>query len=628
MQDFDSHQFIPSEFIRTLTTHPGIYQMLGKTGEVLYVGKAKNLKKRVSSYFQRQTSNAKTTALVKHITGINVIVTASENEALLLENTLIKQLKPKYNVLFRDDKSYPYIFISGHPDYPRLDFYRGSKSQKGRYFGPYPSTLAVREALHLIQKLFKIRQCQDSFFRHRSRPCLQYYIQRCSGPCVGLIDPKIYQQDVEHAVLFLEGKNQDVLQEWATRMETASAALDFEKAAQYRDQIAKLRQIQERQYVQGTSGDVDVVAVAKTSGTAACIQVLFIRGGRLLGNKVFFPKLSAEITEPELIASFLPQYYLTEVLTQTLPKEILVNIEPNEREWLETALADQCGHSVKITSQVRGERARWLQTAIKNAKQALTAHISNKINQSQRMEALQVALKLDAIPQRLECFDISHTMGEATVASCVVFNTEGPVKSDYRRFNIKDITPGDDYAAMRQALTRRYIRLKKDLKNEDSKFPDILFIDGGKGQLSQAEAVLEELQITGILLVGIAKGEDRKPGLETLFISGAIAESGEGRAKPRAYNLPSDSLALHLIQQIRDEAHRFAITGHRQQRAKKRTTSTLESIPGVGATRRRELLRHFGGLSEIKRASIEELAKVPGINQALAERIYEALHGE
>ncbi|MFU8797489.1 MAG: excinuclease ABC subunit UvrC [Gammaproteobacteria bacterium] len=591
---------------KTLPTLPGIYQMLGSTGEVLYVGKAKNLKKRVSSYFQRHSAHSKTAALVKNIVDINIMVTSSETEALLLENTLIKQLKPKYNILFRDDKSYPYIFLSANADYPRLDFYRGSKKQPGRYFGPYPSTLAVREAIHLIQKLFKIRQCQDSFFRHRARPCLQYYIQRCSAPCVNLITPEEYKKNVNQAVFFLEGKNQTILEEWARRMESASLARDFEQAAQYRDQISTLRQIQERQYVIGDVGNVDVIAVAENK-MACCIYISFIRNGTLLGNKTFFPVLPEEISDTELLASFLPQYYLN---LENAPKEILVNIKPADLKLLESAL------KIKIVFNPRGERARWVKTGVHNAQQALISHLAHKINYSQRMEELQTVFKLDVLPQRLECFDISHTMGEATVASCVVFDMEGPVKSEYRRFNITDITPGDDYAAMRQVLNRRYTKIK----NNDRQFPDIIFIDGGKGQLAQAEEVLEELQITGILLIGIAKGADRKPGLETLFIS------GNGHDKSHPYSLPSDSLALHLIQQIRDEAHRFAITGHRQQRGKKRTTSTLESIPGIGATRRRELLRHFGGLVEIKRASIEELAKTPGISPGLAERIYEALH--
>lgn len=606
--------FDAKAFLKTLTTQPGVYQMLNAEKEVLYVGKAKNLKKRVSSYFQKQQTSSKTAALVKQIRHIEVLITNSENEALLLENNLIKRFRPRYNVLFRDDKSYPYIYLSEHPHYPRLEFHRGAKSQKGRYFGPYPSSGAVRESLQLMQKLFQVRQCDDNFFRNRSRPCLQYHIKRCSGPCVGLIAEADYAHDIHNAVLFLEGKNQQVINNWVKRMEEAAARLNFELAAKYRDQIGTLRRIQERQYVdsEGQEADVDVIAGCIQSG-AACIQILFIRNGRLLGNRVYYPKIPSEIGLAEFFASFLPQFYLSTVVVNHIPREIILNSQPEDSDLLETVLTEQSRHPVKISAKVRSKRAQWLKIAENNAKQSLASYLSGKISMQQRFEALQQELGIASLPQRIECFDISHTMGEATVASCIVFDIHGPVKSDYRRFNITDITKNDDYAAMYQALTRRYKRLKET----EAKMPDIIFIDGGKGQLSQAEQVVEELQLTGVILIAIAKGLGRKPGLETLF----IAQQG-------AVVLKQDSMALHLIQYIRDQAHEYAITGHRQRRAKARNKSSLEVIPGVGAIRRRELLRQLGGLQEVKRASVDELTKVPGISKELAQTIYDYLRAE
>lgn len=604
--------FDAKAFIKTLTTQPGVYQMHNAEGEVIYVGKAKNLKKRVSSYFQKQHTSAKTTALVKQIQHIQIIITNSENEALLLENNLIKKFRPRYNVLFRDDKSYPYIYLSEHADFPRLEFQRGTKSPKGRYFGPYMSSGVVRETLQLLQKLFQIRQCDDTFFHNRSRPCLQYHIKRCSGPCVNLVSVENYQQDVRDAVLFLEGKNHQVIGRWIQRMEEASAHLDFELAAKYRDQIAKLRQIQEQQYVdsKGKAIDVDVIAGHIQAG-AACIQVMFIRNGRLLGNRVYYPKIPGELSLSEFFASFLPQFYLNTSINNYIPKEIILNVQPEDKTLLEAVLAEQSGHNVKLTAYVRGERAQWLKIAANNAKQALVSFLAGKLSTQRRFEALQEELGLESLPERIECFDISHTMGEATVASCVVFDRSGAVKSDYRRFNIKDITPGDDYAAMHQALIRRYQKLKAN----EAKIPDIIFIDGGKGQLAQAEEVITELQLTGVTLIGIAKGLGRKPGLETLYLSGKGAVA-----------LNPDSMALHLIQYIRDQAHAFAITGHRQRRSNARKKSSLEGISGIGANRRRELLRRFGGLQELKRASVDELAKVPGISKNLAQKIYDYLN--
>lgn len=606
--------FDSKAFLKTLTARPGVYRMFDAAGDILYVGKARNLKKRVASYFTRSDSGAKTQALVAQIQRIEVTVTHTEGEALLLENNLIKALQPRYNILLRDDKGYPYIHLSDD-EFPRLSFYRGKRGGRGRYFGPYPSSNAVRESLNLMQKLFPVRQCDNTFYSNRSRACLQYQIKRCSGPCVGLVTRERYLEQVRHAVMFLEGKNSEVIDELARRMEAAAAELDFEAAALYRDQIANLRRVQERQYVSGNAGaDCDVIAVASAAG-AACVQVFFIRGGHNLGNKTFYPRNAAGADPAELLSAFLPQYYLTDAQGERpIPPEILLGQPLEEEEALAEVLSEQAGRRVALSSRLRGERARWVEMARSNAQHALAAHLASKANLLGRFEALQEALKLEAMPQRIECFDISHTMGERTVASCVVFDWEGPVKSDYRRYNIEDITPGDDYAAMHQALTRRFRRLQEG----EGKAPDILLIDGGLGQVQQAHDVLEELAVAGILVVGVAKGPTRKAGLEQLVLSGGDAPT----------ILPPESPALHLIQQVRDEAHRFAITGHRQRRAKARRTSSLEDIPGLGPKRRQELLRQFGGLQEVARAGIEDLSKVHGISRQLAQRIYDALHPE
>jgi len=616
-------------FLKTLTSRPGVYRMLDDEGKVLYVGKARNLKKRVASYFSKTSQGAKTRALVAQIRGVEVTVTHTENEALILENTLIKELKPRYNILLRDDKSYPYIFLSEGDAFPRLSYHRGAKRARGRYFGPYPSAGAVRESLSLLQKLFRVRQCDDNFFRNRSRPCLQYQIQRCTAPCVGLIDEQRYGEDVRHTTLFLEGKSSRVIDELVMKMEQASQALAFEEAAQIRDLIGSLRRVQETQYVSGEGGNLDVIA-AVTGGGLACVQVFFVRDGRNLGNKTFFPRHVDGAESSEVLAAFIAQYYLVGHTGRAVPAEILVNqpLAGGEEggELLQTVLSDECGHKVRITHKLRGERARWVAMAVTNAENALKAQIATKSTVLRRFEALQDVLQLDSPPQRLECFDISHTQGEATVASCVVLDTTGPVKSDYRRFNIEDITPGDDYAAMRQALLRRYTRLKKG----EGKLPDILLIDGGKGQVSEAEAVLEELQISGVTLLGVAKGPARRPGEEQLILSAALstAKGAPGtllrEETPRI--LPADSPALHLIQQIRDEAHRFAITGHRARRAKARNTSVLEGIAGLGPKRRQTLLKQFGGLQEVARAGVEDLASVPGISKQLAQRVYDVFH--
>ncbi|MEJ2396517.1 MAG: excinuclease ABC subunit UvrC, partial [Candidatus Thiodiazotropha sp.] len=593
-------------FLKTLTSRPGVYRMIDAEEKVLYVGKAKNLKKRVGSYFTRSL-NRRIQLMVAQIARIEIAVTHTEAEALIMENHLIKSLKPKYNVLLRDDKSYPYIYLSTDQTYPALSFRRGSRRGKGRYFGPYPSAGATRDTLQLLQKLFPVRQCEESFFRNRSRPCLQYQIKRCSGPCVDLTTEQAYAEDVQQAMMFLQGKTTVVVDNLVRRMEQASQALEFEQAAIYRDQIQTLRRIQERQYVSGERGDLDIVALARRGGSA-CIQVFFIRAGRNLGNKAFYPSVPASATDEVVLSAFVSQYYLE----KPVPSEIILSQKLEEESLIEAVLSQQAERKVRLSSGVRGERARWLKMAKGNAEIALQARLSARLDMQGRVEALQRLLKLPALPERMECFDISHTRGELTVASCVVFNEQGPLKSDYRRFNIEGITGGDDYAAMRQALERRYRRVKQG----EVPLPDLLFIDGGKGQLSAVHAILQDLGISGLTLIGVAKGADRKAGMEQLFLL--------GRSAPII--LPPDSPALHLIQQIRDEAHRFAITAHRQRRSKKRNRSVLEEIPGIGPKRRQQLLKQFGGLQELSRAGVEDLASVDGVSKILAEQIYHAFH--
>ncbi len=592
-------------FLESLTHLPGVYRMIDAAGSVLYVGKAKNLKRRVGSYFSRSL-NRRIQLMVSQIRQIETTVTHTESEALILENNLIKSLKPKYNILLKDDKGYPYIFLSDDA-FPSLAYHRGAQKRKGRYFGPYPNAGSLRETLRLLQKLFPVRQCDPSFYRNRTRPCLQYQIKRCSAPCVGLVTEDEYAVDIADVALFLNGKTSRVIDGLIERMEQASSALEFEQAARYRDQVASLRRVQEKQYVSGAKGDLDIIA-CQCRGGIACIQLFFIRGGRNLGNKAFFPTLLAEQTEPDVVTAFISRYYLG----KSVPHEIITSDAVSDHALLEAVLADQTKHSVKLTQQVRGARARWLKMAQQNVQLALDAKLASRAGMTSRIDALQTALGLDEPPSRMECFDISHTSGELTVASCVVFDAQGPLKSDYRKFNIDGITGGDDYAAMSQALNRRYARIQSG----EGVLPDILFIDGGKGQLSTAAEVLKELAVTGVSLVGVAKGPDRKAGLEQLFLFG----------QERAIILPSDSPALHLIQQIRDEAHRFAITGHRQRRDKKRRTSVLEDIPGIGAKRRQRLLKQFGGLQELSRAGVEDLERVEGISRQLAELIYSTFH--
>ena len=605
MTPFDS-----KAFSKRLPSRPGVYRLFDEEEGILYVGKAKNLKNRVSSYFRSSALDSKTMALVSKIQKVETTVTGSETEALLLEQSLIKEYRPPYNIVFRDDKSYPYILLTTGDKYPRLAFHRGAQKKKGRYFGPFPSAYSVRDSLNILQKVFQVRQCEDTFFKNRARPCLQYQIKRCSGPCCDLVSTEDYADDVQHAAMFLEGKNNAVMQDYANKMEDASDKLEFEKAAHYRDQVGHLRKIQEQQYVVGNQGDIDVHAVVINPG-GVCVLVMFIRGGRMLGNKTFFPKTRLDENESEVLAAFLPQFYLNGSGGRETPPEVVVNARIEDKFVLEGALTSQSGRKVMISDNVRSHRKRWVDLAVTNAEQSLGSHMASRNNLQQRFQSLQEALSLEEMPGRLECFDISHTSGEATVASCVVFDQNGPLKSGYRRFNIDGITPGDDYAAMSQALSRRYTRIKKG----EGLLPDILFIDGGKGQLSEAEKIFEELQIEGVTLVGVAKGPTRKAGLESLILSGGAE-----------LNLAQDNPGLHLIQHIRDESHRFAITAHRARRGKKRTESVLQGIEGVGPKRRRSLLRHFGGSAQVASAGLEELAKVEGISQILAEHIYATLH--
>ena len=618
-------------FVRNLTGAPGVYRMFDGRDELLYVGKAGNLRKRVGSYFLKPKMDPRIAAMVGQIARMETTVTRTEAEALLLEAQLIKTLKPRYNIVLRDDKSYPYIHLTPG-DFPRLAFHRGARTGGGRYFGPFPSAGAVRESLDLIQKLFRIRNCEDSYFRNRSRPCLQHQIGRCTAPCVGLVGAEDYAADVRHAEMFLDGRAGVVMDELVATMERASIDLKFERAASIRDQIAAVKRVQARHYVQGANADMDVIACAIRGGVA-CVSVLFFRSGVSLGSRDFFPRLAGAVDEAAVVGSFIAQYYLE----RPVPAEVIVSHALDDAAPLTEALAVHAGHAVEIKASVRSDRARFLDLARRNADAALASRLASRQTLLSRFEALRDLLELDETPQRIECFDISHTMGEATVASCVVFGPEGPEKSQYRRFNITDITGGDDYAAMRQALQRRFRRavaateaaaIESDavvdaavrtqrVDESMARLPDLLLIDGGKGQVQQAVDVLNELGLEGVPVVGVAKGEARRAGDETLIL---------GRSGRTLWPGP-ESLASHLIQSVRDEAHRFAITGHRGRREKARETSTLEEIAGVGARRRSALLRHFGGLGGLSKAGIEELMQVKGISRELAERIYASFHG-
>lgn len=605
-----AQRFDHENFLKHASTRSGVYQMLDAVGETLYVGKALNLKKRLTSYFRSSGLDNKTMALVNKIHHIETTITNNETEALLLEQNLIKENRPPYNILLRDDKSYPYIFLSSKDAFPRLALHRGTKKLKGDYYGPFPSASAIRESLAVLQKVFQVRQCEDSFFRNRTRPCLQYQIKRCSGPCVNLVTPEDYAQDVRNSVLFIAGHNDQITLDLGKRMEQVAADLRFEEAAKIRDQIRDLRLIQEHQYVVGEKGDVDVLAISAAAGIV-CVHLVFIRNGRNLGSRNYYPKFVLESAIADCLHSFIAFFYLGDRDNLSKPKEIICSVEPAEKKQLETALAFQNQHKILIRHKVRGHRQKWLELAQTNALHGLQDKLNSSKNMHTRLVALQLALSMQQLPTRLECFDISHTSGEATVASCVVFDQNGPLKADYRRFNIEGITAADDYAAMSQALKRRYTRLQKG----EGKIPDLLIIDGGKGQLTQAETVLSELQIQGVLIIGVAKGISRKAGQETLILGNSHRE----------LTLPAESPALHVLQHIRDEAHRFAITAHRQRRGKARNQSLLDTIPGVGPKKRKELLQFFGGQHEIRRAQVVDLQRVPGISKQLATTIYDFL---
>ncbi|MGE0875723.1 MAG: excinuclease ABC subunit UvrC [Burkholderiales bacterium] len=589
-------QFDAKTFIGGLPDLPGVYRMLGAAGEALYVGKARELRKRVGSYFQKNVASPRIRMMLTQVAAIEVTVTRSEDEALLLENNLIKSLAPRYNILFRDDKSYPYLMLTGHA-FPRLGFHRGAKDRRNRHFGPFPHAHAVRESIQLLQRVFRLRTCEDTVFENRSRPCLLHQIRRCTAPCTGLIDAARYAEDVRNAALFLEGREDDVIRALSARMNAAAAALRFEEAAVFRDQVRALSRVQARQYVESERGiDADVVACVEESGVP-CVNLVMVRAGRHVGDRSFFPANADQASTAEVLAAFLEQHYIE----QPAPRLVLTS-EPVELEL----------QGVQLSAPAQGERRMWIDMALKNARLALSQRARERATQEGRLVALREALGLPDSVQRIECFDISHTMGEAAVASCVVYDRQQMQRTEYRRFNIRDITPGDDYGAMRQALSRRYGRMSA----EGGKIPDLVLIDGGRGQVNAARAALAEIGLNDVGMVGVAKGPERRPGLEELVIE----------ADGRTLSLPPQHLGLHLIQAIRDEAHRFAIVGHRARRGKARVHSSLNEIPGVGARRRQALIQHFGGLREVQAAAVDEIAKVEGISRPLAERIYRHLH--
>lgn len=613
---------IDSRILLGMTNKPGVYRMLDQRGNIIYVGKAKNLKKRVSSYFTTTSQSPKTRAMVAQIMDIEVIVTHTEKEALILESNQIKKLKPRYNVWFRDSKSYPYIYLATNQAFPRLNYHRGAKRLQGRYFGPYPNSGAVRKTLNLVKKLFMVRQCDDSFFANRQRPCLEYQIKRCSAPCTGLISQQHYQQNIEHTIMFLQGQSDEVIDSLIKPMQQASEAQQYEQAARYRDQISELRKLHESQYMSVEKGNIDVVAASVQEGVA-CVLVLYIRNGLNQGIRTYFPSnyLSASdlcgvtdmSTESAILEAFLAQFYLQyNLVNEQIPKEIVLSHKITNSPSLQAAISTQADRQVKIKQVSRGHRAKWINMALENANIAIAQYLNSKQTQQKRMQQLAQLLKLDNALHRIECFDISHTSGEATVAACVVFDNGVPTKTDYRRYNISGIKAGDDYAAMGQAIMRRYQRINK----EHGKIPNIILLDGGKGQVSTARKMLNTLQLQQPLLIGVAKGPDRKVGLETLIIE----------RDDQQIHLPQDSPAFHLLQQIRDEAHRFAITGHRQRRSKVRKRSLLEDIEGIGQKRRHNLLSHFGGLQGIMSAGVDDLNKVSGISKNLAHKLYDTLH--
>ena len=601
--------FDPRVFVGSLTQRPGTYQMLDGKGRVIYVGKARNLRRRVASYFGGRPHDAKTMAMVARIADIRVTVTATEADALMLEYNLIKRHKPRFNVVLRDDKSYPYIRVRTDREFPQVSFYRGSRRAAGRLFGPYPSAGSVRETLGQLQKLFQVRQCEESYFAHRQRPCLQYQIRRCTAPCVGLVSAQDYQRDIEHAMMFLQGRSEAITKVLVKRMEDASEQLNFERAAHYRDQIAKLKSVEAQQLVTRSRGDLDAIGLVSDGGVN-CVAVMTFRGGRLLGSRSLYPRAAAGTAPGEIMRGFLLQYYGR----RDPPHEILTSHPVSDADALAELFGGRARRRVQIKHRVRGDRAAWVEMVLTNAAHSAAVRKRSGVVIARQFRALADCLKLNEIPQRLACFDVSHTSGESAVASCVVFGPEGPLKSEYRRFNVSGITAGDDYAALTQALARWRTRLT----GAETTVPDVLFIDGGRGQLGAAVPAVDELRSGGMRLVGVAKGPGRHPGRERLYL--------EGRRTP--LKLPSSSPALYLVQQLRDEAHRFAIAGHRARRRKRRTDSPLEGIPGVGPKRRRELLRQFGGLQAVTRAGVDDIARVKGISRRLAKLIYEHVHSD
>ncbi len=599
--------FDSQTFLKNLTTRPGIYRMFDLKGDLIYVGKAKNLKNRVSSYYKTQFASPKQTVMMAKVTHIEVTVTQSESEALLLECQYIKRHKPRYNICLRDDKTFPFIHISTHHDYPQISLHRGAKKAPGKYFGPYPNAVAAKECLKLLQKLFPIRQCDDTVFNYRTRPCLQYQIGRCTAPCVGFIDKPNYAIDVNLTLLFLEGKNAQLIDNLIIKMERAAAQLEYEIAATIRDQISRIRPLLEKQCVHGEKGNVDIIACANQHNIA-CIQVYFIRQGQQLGQNSYYPKMHDAHSPAQVMHAFISQFYTN----KHIPYEIIVSHEPDELALLTEVLTLEAEHTVSLVTKVRGERNKWLAMAQTNVEHALHAKLSEKASIHQRLQSLANALKLTMLPQRFECVDISHTQGMQTVASCVVFDQEGPVKSAYRRFNITDITPGDDYAAMYQAVSRRF----KRLQDSNTLTPDILFIDGGSGQINAAQKALEELSINNVMIVGVSKGPERKAGMEKLLLVN----------EKEPIDIKNEPGGLLLIQHIRDEAHRFAITAHRQRRNNAQKKSVLEGIVGLGSKRRQKLLKQFGGLQGVSQASIDALCSLNGISRPLSQRIYEQFH--
>ncbi len=606
-ENLAGNEFDIKGFLKNLTQRPGIYKMLDGKADIIYIGKAKNLKNRVSSYFRSHAVSPKQQAMLAKVAAIEVTVTHTEGEALLLESQLIKRFKPRYNISLRDDKSYPYVYISSFHDFPQLTYHRGAKKRQGLYFGPYPSAGAVKETLKLLQKIFPVRQCEDSYYNARSRPCLQHQIERCTAPCVGLVAQEQYKQDVDNTILFLEGQGGRLIAQLVEKMETAAGRLAFEQAAAYRDQIQRLRAVLEKHCVEGEKGDVDILACAAKADTA-CVQVFFIRNGQNLGNRQFFPKMMDDNDPGVILQAFISQYYLD----RPVPHELIVSHGLPETALLIEVLSQQAKHNVAISPSVRGERQKWLQMAVTNAESALAAKLADKQGLYARFLSLRQELACAEVPKRLECFDISHTQGEQTVASCVVFDREGPVKSDYRRFNIEGVTGGDDCAAIYQAVSRRYKRQKLG----EHPAADILLIDGGKGQVAAAQKALAELAINNVMIAGVSKGPDRKAGMEKIILP--------GRDKP--LDITPGASALLLIQHIRDEAHRFAITGHRQRRGKAKNQSALEDIAGLGPKRRQVLLKQFGGLQGVSGAGVDALAGIDGISRKLAQRIYDTFH--